>query len=304
VLVSFASLWIALAPPATEVAPEVQRPATTEQAAQPDLTEARRLFDEGTARYDAADFDGAIEVFTLALSELRSQGVTDFRIRGLLLFNIGRTHMRAYGIDDEVEHLRQAKSIFISFIDEAEEHPDEVDAGDIEEAKAKLVEIEALLAELDAPAPAQGKPKRERKPKRDRPEPKGDPKQLRTMGIGLTAGGVALLGGGIGMMAWGAGFGAAAERQVAGLDDLGLPADSSAFADGDSFIAAERRKGATWLGVGGVAIAAGVGVVSFGVRQLITAKRIEQRRSSNGTAWVPTAGLGREGAWLGVAGRF
>jgi hypothetical protein len=303
VLASFVSLWLALAPPETAT-PEVQRPQPV--TAEPDLTEARRLFDEGTARYDAADFAGAIEVFTLALSELRSQGVSDFRIRGLLLFNIGRTHMRAYGIDEEVEHLRQAKSIFISFIDEAEEHPDEVDAGDIEEAKAKLVEIDALLAELDEPAPAQTKPKRERKPKpkRDRPEPKGDPKQLRTMGAGLTAGGVVLLGGGVGMMAWGAGFGAAAERQVAGLDDLGLPAESPAFADGDSFIAAERRKGATWLGVGGVAIAAGVGVVAFGVRQLITAKRVEQHRASNRAAWVPTAGFGREGAWLGVAGRF
>jgi tetratricopeptide (TPR) repeat protein len=316
VLVPLASLWIALALHAMVVAPEVQRPVAAEQPdtaeqpdaaeqpAEPDLDEAKRLFDEGTARYDAADFDGAIETFTLALSELRTQGVLDFRIRGLLLFNIGRTHMRAYGIDDEVEHLRQAKSIFHSFIDEAQEHADEVDAGDIEEAKAKLVEIDALLAALDEPAPAQAKPKRERKPKRDRPEPKGDPKQLRAMGAGLTAGGVVLLGGGIGMMAWGAGFGAAAERQVAGLNDLGLSADDPAFADGDSFIAAERRKGATWLGVGGVAIAAGVGVVSFGVRQLITAKRVEQHRASNRTAWAPTAGFGREGAWLGVAGRF
>lgn len=297
-LVSFASLWIALAPPETAAAPEAEQPAEA------DLSEAERLFDEGIARYDAADFAGAIEVFTLALSELRSQGVSDFRIRGLLLFNIGRAHMRAYGIDDEIEHLRQAKSIFTSFVDEADEHRDEVEAGDIEEAKAQLVEIEAMLAATGEPAPEDKKPTREPKPKRDRPEPKGDPKKLRAMGIGLTAGGVALLGGGVGMMAWGAGFGAAAEREVAGLDDLGLPADSPAFADGDAFIAAERRKGAAWLGVGGFAIGAGVGVLSFGIRQLITAKRIEQRSASKSTALIPTAGFAREGAWFGVAGRF
>jgi hypothetical protein len=295
VLSSFASLWLALAPPATVDAPEAEQPSEQE----PDLGEAKRLFDEGTARYDAADFAGAIEVFTLALSELRKQGVADFRIRGLLLFNIGRTHMRAYGIDEEVEHLRQAKSIFTSFIDEAEGHPDEVDAADIDEAKARLVELEELLAATNEPA-SEGKPK----PKRDRPEPKGDPKKLRAMGIGLTAGGVALLGGGIGMMVWGAGFGAAAEREVAGLDDLGLPADSPAFAEGDAFIAAERRKGAVWQGVGGFAIGVGVGVLSFGIRQLITAKRIEKRSTSKSTAMVPTAGFGRDGAWLGVAGRF
>lgn len=299
-LVSFVSLWIALAAPET-TAPEAEQPAEA------DLSEAKRLFDEGIARYDAADFDGAIEVFTLALSELRTQGVSDFRIRGLLLFNIGRTHRSAYGIDEEVEHLRQAKSIFTSFIDEAQEHPEEVDAGDIEEAKAQLVEIEELLAATSKPAPVEDEPKRDRKPKRepkDHPEPKGDPKKLRSMGIGLTAGGVALLGGGIGMMAWGAGFGAAAERKVAGLDDVGLAPDSVAFAEGDAFIAAERRKGAAWLGVGGVAIGAGVGVLSFGIRQLITAKRVEQHEAKHSAALVPTAGWGREGAWLGLAGRF
>jgi hypothetical protein len=302
VLASFASLWLAIAALEMVDAPAAEQPSEQE----PDLSEAKRLFDEGTARYDAADFAGAIEVFTLALSELRKQGVSDFGIRGLLLFNIGRTHMRAYGIDDEVEHLRQAKSIFTSFIDEAEDHPDEVDPGDVEEAKAQLVEIDALLAaRATAPAPTpEAKPKRERKPKRDRPEPKGDPKKLRAMGIGLTAGGVALLGGGIGMMAWGAGFGAAAEREVAGLDALELPADSPAFAEGDAFIAAERRKGAAWLGVGGFAIGAGVGLLAGGIRQLVTAKRIEQRSASKRAALSPTLGFGREGAWLGVAGRF
>src|SRR5690606_1492616 len=51
---------------------------------------ARRLFDEGIARCDAADYKGAIEVFTLALGEVRGQGVDHFTVRGLLLFNIGR----------------------------------------------------------------------------------------------------------------------------------------------------------------------------------------------------------------------
>lgn len=295
-LSSFAAFWLALAPPAS--APEAEPASESE----PDLSEAQRLFDEGTARYDAADFAGAIEVFTLALSELRSQGVSDFRIRGLLLFNIGRTHMRAFEIDQEVEHLRQAKSIFTSFVDEAEDHPDEVDAADIEEAKAKLVEIEGLLAPTSEPA-ADTKPARERKPKRDRPEPTGDPKKVRALGIGLTASGVVVLGGGVGMMVFGAGFGDAAQRQVAGLDDLDLPVDSPAFADADAFVAAERRKGSVWLGVGGFAIGAGVAVLSFGIRKLVTAKRIEKNASKK-TVVVPTAGFGSEGAWFGVAGRF
>ena len=45
-------------------------------------------------------------------------------------------------------------------------------------------------------------------------------------------------------------------------------------------------------------------LLAFGIRQLITAKRIEQSSTSKRTAMVPTAGFGRDGAWLGVAGRF
>jgi len=299
VLAPLASLWLAFAPPESEAGQPAQ-PETT--ASEPDLTEARRLFDEGTARYDAADFAGAIEVFTLALSELRKQGVSDFRIRGLLLFNIGRSHMRAYGIDDDVGHLRQAKSIFTSFVGEAEEHPGEVDAADIEEARSQLVEIDRLLAaDTSEPAP---EPKG-KKPKRDRPEPKGDPKKLRASGIGLLAGGGALLVGGVGMLAWGAGFGPAAEAKVAELDGLMLPDDSPAFADGEAFIDAERKKGTAWMAVGGVGVTLGVVGVAVGIRQLVTAKRVEKHRAGSGpTAWTPTAAFGREGAYFGVSARF
>jgi hypothetical protein len=299
VLASLASLWLVLAPPDSGEAPAAEQPSEA------DLSEARRLFDEGTARYDAADFTGAIETFTLALSELRKQGVSDFRIRGLLLFNIGRAHMRAYGIDDQVGHLRQAKSIFTSFVDESEKHPDEVDAADIEEARGQLVEIDRLLAASTSEPAPETKPKRERKPKqpRDRPEPKGDPKKLRTSGIGLLAGGGVLLVGGIGMLGWGAGYVPAAEAKVAGLDGLGLPPDSVAFADGEAFIDSERRKGTSWMAVGGVSMALGVVGVGIGIRQLITAKRVEKHNGAR-TAFTPTAGFGREGGWVGVAGRF
>lgn len=307
-LAPLASLWLSLAPPESVEPPPTEQ--TTAAPSEPDLSEAKRLFDEGTARYDAADFSGAIEVFTLALSELRKQGITDFRIRGSLLFNIGRTHMKAYGIDEEVEHLRQAKSVFNRFIEEAELHPDEVDPADIDEARTQLVEIDRLLA-AEAATPAaetQGgkkkKPKRERQPKepRDRPEPKGDPKKLKASGIGLLAGGGALLVGGVGMLAWGATFVPAAERQVAALDDLELPDNSPAFMDGDAFIARERSKGSVWMGVGGFTAVLGVAGVAVGIRQLVTAKRVREHHTAR--AWTPTAAFGRDGVWFGVSGRF
>ncbi|MFV8749681.1 hypothetical protein ACNOYE_03905 [Nannocystaceae bacterium ST9] len=282
-LESIVASWLALAP--------ASAPAESPPSEAVDLSEATRLFDEGTARYDAADYAGAIEAFTLALSELRGQGVDDFRIRGLLMFNIGRTHMRAFEIDEKTEHVRQAKSIFTRFIAEAEQHPDQVEASDIDEAKAQLVEIELLLAGEREPEPTPVEPE----PERDRGEP--EPKRLRASGIGLTAGGGALLATGIGLLAWGASFGPHAEGQVAQLDELGLPADSPAFADGEDFIAAERRKGNAWMAAGGVAAAIGIVGVALGVRQLVRAKRADQRLQAS-------ASFGPRGAWVGLSGRF
>jgi tetratricopeptide (TPR) repeat protein len=256
-----------------------------------DLSEAQRLFDVGTGRYDAADYEGAIEAFTEALTELRGKGVDDFRIRGLLMFNIGRTHMRAFEIDEKIEHLKQAKSIFSRFIEEAEQHGDQVDAGDIEEAKAELIEIDRLLGgEADEPEPGPVDDSRER----DAP----DPARLRTSGIGLTAAGVAVLAGGIGMLAWGSAFGRKAEAKVAPLDDLGLPPESPAFSEADVFVAAERRKGTAWMASGGVAAAVGVVGLALGIRQLVRARRANEGSVS------ASASFGRQGVWIGLAGRF
>lgn len=254
-----------------------------------DLTEARRLFDEGTARYDAADYEGAIEVFTLALGEVG--GVDDFTVRGLLLFNIGRAHLRAHEIDRDIEHLRQAQAIFRRFLEEADAHPGELDASDVDEAREQLAEIDRLLAEAEqAERAPPAEPNHDKAP--------ADPAKLRARGIGLTAAGAALLGGGVGMLVWGGGFGPAAEAQVAELDDLGLPAASPAHADGDDFIAAERRKGSAWMAAGVVTAALGVVGVALGVQQLVKAKKLRERSLG------ASASFTREAVWLGVSGRF
>jgi hypothetical protein len=279
-------------------------PAETSSDEQPaDLSKAKQLFDEGTARYDAADYAGAIEKFTLAMAELEGQNVEDFGIRGLLRFNIGRAHMRAFEIDQKSEHLRQAKSIFKRFIEDAEHFPDQVDPADVEEAEAQLVEIDRLLAEpADEPEP---EPEPGAGQGGDVPpaEPR-DPAKLRASGIGLTAAGAVLLAGGVGMLAWGAGYGSAAERQVAGLDDANLPPDSAAFDDADDFVAAERRKGSAWMAGGGVAAAVGIVGVALGVRQLVLAKRSSRTPASEGARVNASAAIGRDGVWVGVSGRF
>lgn len=285
--------WFALAPP--EVAgDEGTAPTPADGEVEVDLSEAARLFDEGLARYEAADYEAAIEIFTQALAELREQGVHDFRTRGLLLFNIGRAHMRAYEIDEDVEHLRQAQAIFRRFTEEGkdERNAAEADPGDVREAEEQLAIIAGLLESESAsepvdPAPAPAPVDADEAPSNARP-----------LGIGLTATGVALLGGGVGMLIWGVGYGPAAQAEVDTLDGLGLPDDHPAFAEGDQFIRDERKKGTAWMAAGGVAAGLGVGVLAVGIQQLVRANK--QRRPP-----VTAVGSFERGfVFVGVAGRF
>jgi hypothetical protein len=274
--------WFAIAPPDE---------ATGEAEPSVDLSAAQRLFDEGLARYESADYEGAIEVFTLALSEVRGQGVDDFQVRGLLLFNIGRAHVRAWEIDGDVEHLRQAKKILEGFLEQAnsQEYAGTIDADTLAEAEQQLVDIDRALAE---PAPG------------DEPDPvdpvgpadtPGDPQQAkrhRAVGIGLTVSGVGLIGAGVGFLVLGSSFGARAQAMV---DDY--PEQTpSVLAQGEDFVAGARRKGSAWMAGGAVAATLGVVGLAIGIQQLVKAKRANTPSVS--------AGIGPQGMAIVVQGRF
>lgn len=269
--------WFAIAPPDAD--------ETTDDAAPTaDLSEAQRLFDQGLARYESADYEGAIEVFTLALSEVRGQGVDDFHVRGLLLFNIGRAHVRAHEIDRDIEHLRQAQKILGSFLEQAnsKEFAGTIDDETLQEAEEQLAEIDRALTETSVDD--------------DEPQPSSEmsprAKRHRAMGIGLTVSGVAVLGAGIGLLVWGTSYGPDAQTQVDSFasEPTLLPNEV------DDFLASERRKGAAWMASGAVVATLGVVGVAIGIQQLIKAKRANTPSVS--------AGFGPRGMALVVQGRF
>lgn len=194
---------------------------------------------------------------------------------------------RARAEVDDLPDAKQAKNIFTRFIEEAE-NAEQVEASDIDEAKAWLSEIDGLLnGESVEPVRVS-----------NQSDSDSEPKGSRGLGIGLTVAGVAVLGSGIGMLAWGPTFVPTAEAQVAGLDDLGLPPGDPAFADGDEFIAAERRKGTAWMIGGEIAAAVGVVGLAFGIREIVRFKR------SNPRAVAASASFGREGFGWGFADGF
>lgn len=258
-------------------------PSGDQARAQPDLTRARQLFQEGSVRYEAADYNGAIEVFTKAIRELDQQGVDDIYIRGVLLYNIAKSHARAYDIDRDAAHLRQASVLYRRFIDRATTGAGQglFDAKDVEDARTELTLVQEKLEGLDvaAPEPESDHEASEPEPK-DEPTPSAPPepgdgwKKPRGIGIGLLVSGIAALGGGGALIGLGLRFKPNAEGQVAELDDLGLPEDHPAFDEGEDFIARETRKGQALVGSGAAAAAVGAALIGVGAFYLVKSKRM------------------------------
>jgi tetratricopeptide (TPR) repeat protein len=79
--------------------------------------EARALFEEGQAKYETHDYDGAIEAFTSAYA--KAEQIEDAELRDEALarlgFNLARAHVSAYDIDHDAEHLSLARRLVADF---------------------------------------------------------------------------------------------------------------------------------------------------------------------------------------------
>lgn len=77
----------------------------------PGYAEAEALYERGKARYQTADYDGAIGLWTEAYGSLPDQAETS-HIKTLLMYDIARAHEEAFAVDGSVARLRQAKILF------------------------------------------------------------------------------------------------------------------------------------------------------------------------------------------------
>ncbi len=266
------------------------------------MSEVKKLYDQGTAKYSAAEYADAVTLFTQALDELKASGVEDemaVGIRGALLFNIARARVNAYDTDRDPSQLRKALAVYKRVVSEAEQgagYP----AEDVAEARKEIETLETRLAELDkqtannnnttTPGPVDDT---EKNAAVDRERRAG---KARGLGIGLIVTGVVFVGLGAGGMAWGSGFEKAAEEDV--LQKAGNPPNYVFTADEEAHIADEKSKGLAWVG-GGAAIAVlGVAGVGIGAWQLSKAKKI-----AKGNARI-TPVFGGSMVGLSVSGRF
>ena len=71
----------------------------------PALERARELYELGHARFETFDYEGAVQMWTEAYAEVPTQA--DW-IRNRMVYNIATAQQRAYDVDRDIGHLRQA----------------------------------------------------------------------------------------------------------------------------------------------------------------------------------------------------
>ncbi|RMG95020.1 MAG: hypothetical protein D6705_14690 [Deltaproteobacteria bacterium] len=287
---------LALGPSARAVA----GPATAAEAETPapndEVEVAKQLFYEGSARYSAADYTAAIDRFTRALEIVTRIGAEP-KVRGALLLNLAKSHVRAYDVDTDVRHLRAAREIYRRFLREADEL--HYDAEGRAEAERELAALETRIAELEGAGGAEdavgrregatAAPDPQPPPEADRPKP---PRE-KVVGGALVGVGAALALASIGPFVYGGVvLPRRTEDEIAKKDPP--PDEERDFRD------QEKKKQIAWFVGGSLMVAAGVGLVAGGAVLLRRAKKTGHQ--ARRPRLMPMAG--RHGVGLALSGRF
>jgi tetratricopeptide (TPR) repeat protein len=250
---------------------------------------ARRKYNEGSALYSAADYNGAIKAFTEALAIVTAE-VDSPEVRGALLLNLAKAHVNAYQIDDDVSHLRQAKEIYGRFTREAESGAG-YQPSDVEEARSEITRLETQLEEIAAARAAEPEPEPEPKPEQPTVDNSDRIRTNRNAGIGLLAAGSVLVVGGVVLL----GFGTTFKRDA--IDQIGgEPPDDQ---DERDFLDSETQKGWLWMSMGAVVAVLGVAGVATGGVLLAKSKRLQKESR---VSFTPVFGPRTQGIVL--TGRF
>jgi tetratricopeptide (TPR) repeat protein len=126
--------------------------------ADPAAQQAAELFDQGSRRYETADYAAAIELFTQAYElavEIEHEKTRNDAV-ARLLYNLAGAHLKAWEVDRDPAHLRQA-------IDLLEKHGEQAsDPADRADGEARLAQAREQLAAFEAarPPPAPAPPDR------------------------------------------------------------------------------------------------------------------------------------------------
>jgi tetratricopeptide (TPR) repeat protein len=290
----------------TSLAPSLAAGAPAEGAAAPNEN-AEAIFRRGQAKYETADYNGAIELWTEAYALVDSTP-ENASIKALLIYNLAQAHVKAYELDEDPIHLKQAQQLLQSFranlslLYEDQAQLDE----EVAKVDERLAEIDEILAarEDEPDEPDEPEPTPEEPPP-PVVEPPGEDPGVDTTGRSgtplLAAGGAALgLGAAFGVVGLVGALMGSSANDISELDPLDLEGRAQHFNKG--------RTGNTLLIVG--AVGAGI-LIPTGVALLVVgAKRNKAHKRANAAArFDPHLGASWGGAWgqgggLTLSGRF
>jgi hypothetical protein len=290
-------LGTTLAWPGTAVAAEPDgtesdAPPADPSASEPlpaDTAKAKALYEKGKAAFDTTDYPAAIEAWTEAYSTL-SDTPANAPVKAALIYNLATAQERAFGIDQDLTHLRRAEDLM-----EAYSRSIPALYGDGDEAQTEQSKIDQRLAQVRKTieqAEAEARAEAERKAAEDAAQagerddsggttdaPPPDPKAriFIITGAALLGAGVA----GLGVMGAGLALGNQADSDVPeNLDDRRAQFDRGRAGNTMAYVGA---------GVGGAFVVAGAVLLGLG---------LHKRRAT------VSASLGPGQAGLLVRGRF
>jgi hypothetical protein len=131
---------------ATAVVPSVAvaSPASDEAA----LAEARALFDRGRSKYDTFDYTGAIDLWQQAYAKVPD---TQAGVRNAMVYNIALAQEKAFEVDKDVGHLRQAVMLLESWVESYKamfKKTPETEA-EVAKAQSRIAELKARIADIE-----------------------------------------------------------------------------------------------------------------------------------------------------------
>ncbi|PRP91987.1 hypothetical protein ENSA5_51980 [Enhygromyxa salina] len=287
------------APPAADAA-EAQGEDPSPEA-DPVMSEAKRLFDAGVARYTAADYEAAVDLWLEAYAMV-PPAFENRLIKAELIYNVARAQQKWFEIDRDVKHLRQSREILDRYLGEIDELYGDQAPLEREKIQEQIDEVDEQIGEWEAEQARREAELAERmRPTFDEEADAREEKRNKAMigaGAGLTALGV----GGVGMLVTGIVFAGAAQDSSGGLPlEADIPAREAAITRGEA--------GNALMVIGslaaGVFLAAGVPLLAVGGS---AEKKRKQRRADAGLDQARVDAIAplwvRGGAGLAIGGRF
>ncbi|MFO7561060.1 MAG: hypothetical protein R6X02_00325 [Enhygromyxa sp.] len=272
-----ACLALALAPITVSAAPaDGDDDAEGNSEGDAELIRAKELFDAGVARYTAADYEAAVDLWLQAYA-LVPPSYENRLILAELIYNVARAQQKWFEIDKDVKHLRQAREILGRYLGEVTEvYPPEQVELERERIQEQIDGLDQQIAEWEAEQARREAELAERmRPKFDEEGDAREERRNKAMigaGAGLTALGI----GGVGMIVAGSIMARNAENTAAGLTlQVDIPAREAAIDRG------RAGNGLILTGAiaGAVFLAAGVPLIGVG---LAAENKRKQRRAAAG----------------------